>query len=358
MLYTSRNLQINRLNDISRLLENANYLTEQECIYRPEMVPIRENLRIGKDVIRLEDFVDYALANGITEGGYALAQICESSGVSQDNIVFSVDEVSVLEDGEMEDTVRQLLEKGQTVYTCPISSNDIAYILAESVTNAADICLSQGNEDYCDELIEAYINDRFDILLSENYIVESVFDTVKNKVGSWIDGAKSTAKNLKDKIIGSASDARNWAARKISSLRTIARNKLDVAEDRAGHLGDNVKGMFNRGKNFVTNNANLLKTKINNGIEYLGKKLKRKKMQESADSMGDPGLGKGIWSTIKNKAHNAIYGTQEDSGNKNYNTLRSGIQGRGSNNFGTGSITANNAVPGGNGRCSGSPNCG
>lgn len=364
MLYTTRNLQINSLNEISRLLENANYLTEQECIYRPEMVPIRENLRIQKDIIRLEDFVDYALANGITEGGYALAQICEASGVSQDNIVFSVDEVSILEDSEMEDTVRQLLEKGQTVYACPISRYDIAYMLAESVTDAANICLSQGNEDYCDELLEAYINDRFDILLSEEFIVESVLDQARSKAGSWIDNAKMSARDLHDKVVNSANDAKNWAARKISSLRTVARNKLDVAEDRAGHLGDNASAFMSKSRGFVTNNANLLKSKINNGIEYLGNKLKKKKLSETSGIATSNSYGKGFDPVKANQMSRAM---NTGAASSQWDTFKSGIKsigrslgfGKGSDStasVGTGSGGGNQSslgsTPNGNGKCS------
>lgn len=347
MLYTNRNLQINRLEQVSRLLENANYLTEQECIYRPEMVPIRENLRIGRDVIRLEDFVDYALANGITEGGYALAQICEANGISQDNIVFSVDEVSVLEDSEMEDTVRQLLEKGQTVYSCPISSNDIAYILAESITDAANICLSQGNEDYCDELLEAYINDRFDILLNEEYIVESILDSTKSKAESWLNKSKMSINDLHDKIVNSAQDAKNWSARKISALRTVSKNKLDVAEDRAGHLGDNASNFINKTRVFVTNNANLLKSKINNGIDYLNKK--RKKLTETSGisnpsgnyGMGNYGTGfdRNKMSAFRNGFTRGGWGKGSDS--------TAPISNAGSTN--SGSL---GATPTGNGKCS------
>lgn len=336
MLYTNRDLQLNNLNAISRLLENANYLNEQECIYRPEMVPIRENSRIQRDIIRLEDFVDFALANGITEGGYALAQICEASGVSQDNIVFSVDEVSVLEDFEMEDTVRKLLEAGQEVYACPVSSNDISYILAESVVNAADACLDNDNEDYCDYLLEAYINDKFDILLSEQYIVEGVLDKIKDTVGSGIDSIKDKAGKardfiadkagnvkdhifaagrkikgygsdaydkvgeLKDKLSTSAGNAKNWTARKISSLKTIAREKynsgkkgLETFKNKAADFGGNIKGRVSnaygyaankigQGRDYIKDKAGKIKDKIGDGIDYLSEKLRRKKVNEAA----------------------------------------------------------------------------
>lgn len=336
MLYTNRDLQLNNLNAISRLLENANYLNEQECIYRPEMVPIRENSRIQRDIIRLEDFVDFALANGITEGGYALAQICEASGVSQDNIVFSVDEVSVLEDFEMEDTVRKLLEAGQEVYACPVSSNDISYILAESVVNAADACLDNDNEDYCDYLLEAYINDKFDILLSEQYIIEGVLDKIKDTVGSGIDSIKDKASKardfiadkagnvkdhifaagrkikgygsdaydkvgeLKDKLSTSAGNAKNWTARKISSLKTIAREKynsgkkgLEAFKNKAADFGGNIKGKasnaygyvadkMGQGRDYIKDKAGKIKDKISDGIDYLSEKLRRKKVNEAA----------------------------------------------------------------------------
>lgn len=357
MIYSDSNTHLNSLNEISRLLEHANYLTEQECIYRPEMVPIRENKRLQKDIIRLEDFVDYAISNGITEGGYALAQICEANGASQDNIVFSVDEVSVLEDTEMEDTVKELLNRGQQVYACPINSNDIAYILGEAVVETADKCLTENNEEYCDTLLEAYINDNFNILLSEEYILESIFSKIKDKAGALYDKAKTTASDIRNRISTSAKNAKNWTARKIATGRELlrkmgghiadgaeyAKDKLYAAGNKiksgAGYLKDKAIEFGKGTKQFVSDNYNKLKDKISKGMDYLSEKLKRKKVQESAELDGIAGnsygkcdsstgnCGKGFLDSAKNTVNKALYGSSQNSGNSGLGALRRGLSG-------------------------------
>ena len=249
MLYSDRDLRANSINNVSRLLENASYLTEQECIYYPDMVPIRENKRLQRDIIRLEDFIDYSLANGITEGGYALSQICEASGIEPDTVAFSVDEVSILEDVEMDDTVRGLLDAGAKVYAAPINESDMAYVMTESVVDAMLVSMEQGNDEYGDALFEAFISDDFDTYLNEEFILESIQD----KLQSIKSGAQNYIDKIQDTISQAAGKSKNWIARKISSLRSLA-----------------VKA-----KNSLGANANAIVNKINQGINYLGSQLKR-----------------------------------------------------------------------------------
>ena len=67
MLYNANDLQMSVIDEAMTLLEGANYLTESESRYYPEMVPIRENDRLGYKLMRIEDLVEYSLANGITD---------------------------------------------------------------------------------------------------------------------------------------------------------------------------------------------------------------------------------------------------------------------------------------------------
>lgn len=233
MLYTASQMQKTSLDEATELLSNASYLTESESRYYPEMVPIRENARIGKNLVRVEDLVEYALSNGITDGGVALEQICEASQVDKDSIALSVDEVSVLEDSNMEDTVRGLRDAGAIVYAAPISESDVAYKLSESVVNEMLESLSNGDEDKCDALFEAYINDNFDYIFSE-----------------------SSCGSMADKVVKSAKKSKNWAAKKVSSLRTL----IGKAADKKKSSGSSVFGKA--------------AAKMKQGVNHLTKKLK------------------------------------------------------------------------------------
>lgn len=249
MVFAERDMQLSNLDEATAILEHASYLTDAESRYYPEMVPIRENSRLGCNIIRVEDFIDYGLSNGITEGGYALAQICEASGIEQSSVAFSVDEVSILEDTEMDDTVRALLNTGVKVYASPINEHDMAYVMTESVIEAMIASAEQGNEEYGDALFEAFISDDFDTYLAEQFIQESIQD----KIHSAGNSVQSYMNKVQDTVRQAAGKSRNWIARKISSLRSLA-----------------IKA-----KNSLGDNASALVNKINQGINYLGAQLKR-----------------------------------------------------------------------------------
>ena len=99
-------------------------LTESESTYEPEMVPIRENQRLGKNLIRLEDLVEYAIANGITDAGYAINSICEASEISPDSIAFSVNEENMATDQELFDTVKAFVNENATVLVSPVCTRE------------------------------------------------------------------------------------------------------------------------------------------------------------------------------------------------------------------------------------------
>ena len=71
-VYTEKELNATCIDEAISLLNKAKYLTESESTYHPEMVPIKENTRLGKKMIRLEDFVEYAFSNGNADANTAL----------------------------------------------------------------------------------------------------------------------------------------------------------------------------------------------------------------------------------------------------------------------------------------------
>lgn len=283
MLYSSRDLYRSNIDEITRLLENASYLTEQECIYYPEMVPIRENTRLNRNIIRLEDFVDYSLANGITDGGYSLAQICEASNVPQESIVFSVDEVTVLEDYDMEDTVRRILDSGHQVYASPISENNPTYIITEAVMQAVIAADNQGYYDYADQLFEAYIEDDFDTYLSEDYIVQSLYDSF----GDYID-------NIVNSVRKNWNNARHFAAEKASAMSSIAR-KID---NNTNECLSGVKERLGYGINHLQKKLRFREATVPLQPHY-GSGFSQSKANQLSSGMQNQG-GPSAWQRLKN----------------------------------------------------------
>lgn len=274
MLYTADEMKTSFLDEAMAILEGANYLSEEESRYYPQMVPIRENTRIGRNLIRVEDLIEYSLSNGISDGAYALGQICEAANVDPQTIAFSVDEVSILEDSEMEDTVRQLMAAGAEVYAAPISENDMAYIMAETACDISIMGIEQDEEEYTDTLFEAFLVDDFETFLSENNVVDQIQSKVSyargkanalydTKVAPKVSQAKDKGHSIINKIESTMSSAfsksKEWLAKKISSFRTLLDKflgKEKATEDKS------VKGIIRK-----------IIEKIKQALKYLSQKL-------------------------------------------------------------------------------------
>ena len=262
MLIKAEETKSNAIDEAMQLLENSQYLSESESRYYPELVPVRENARLGKNVVRLEDLLEYAMANGISDGGYALNQICEASDISPSSVVFSVDEVHVLEDVNMEDTVRGLIEAGATVYAVPVSENDMASIMAETVTDYMVMGESSGNTEGTDALLEAFVNDDFDTFFNEAEVVSAVKDKV-NKAGKK---AEDIANRIANVTKQASTQSANWISKKISAFRSLA-----------DKLASKIKGEPAYKKVF-----NKVIAKIKQAIEFLTKQLKKASKQVQA----------------------------------------------------------------------------
>ena len=241
----SANTLSSSLNEATAFLDNSYYLTEQESAYYPAMVLVRENSRLGLNLVRLEDLVDYSLANNITDYGYAINSVCEASNVDVGSIGLSVDEVSIIEDAEMADTVREFGNNGIPVYVAPLPSTDIACVMAEAVI---DTCVEYDNADY---LLEAYVDDDFETLLNENVITD--------KISSAYKTVRGAASNAYDKVANAISSAKNtsskWISKKIASLKKTYRKYEEKA------------------KKFASPKIDAICRKIKSAIEFLKSKL-------------------------------------------------------------------------------------
>lgn len=246
MLVTSKSLV--GLNEECNFLDDSCYLTEQESLFYPAMVPIVENTRLGLNLIKLEDLVDYSMSNGITDAGYAISNVCEASNIDISTVGLYVNETSVIADPEMEDTVRCFIENNVPTFIAPLPKDDIAYIMAEAVVS----CMEDYNN--ADFLLEAYVYDDLDTLFNEEAFNEELSIRVVNgkkakgkikEIGDKIKHAgvsvsavsKNKLQTIYDKITTTVRDAKNasasWVSKKIASLGNLLSTYKQKAQDTA-----------------------------------------------------------------------------------------------------------------------------
>lgn len=118
-------------------LDGMDYLTEDEMRFTVEMVPVRENRRLGKYLIEMEDLSRYMITNRITSLREAVGHILECNDLvgQYDNVALVIDEASILDelaalgidpkDGEYPEVQRGI---GQTVFGDPQALKDIRRI--------------------------------------------------------------------------------------------------------------------------------------------------------------------------------------------------------------------------------------
>lgn len=224
MFYTSKDLQTSVIDEAMALLEGASYLTESESRYYPEMVPIRENERLGCKLMRIEDLVEYSLANGITDSAIAAHQICEAAKVDPSELGFTVDEVNLLEDVELEETIRSIMQANPEIpfFAAPISENDMASIITNAAVGTLAQALDEGSDEYGFTLFEAYVDNDFQTLLSENFVIEQIYALGRpNNLNSLNESEESMNMKIESALNEAYNNINTWDAKKVSALRTI-----------------------------------------------------------------------------------------------------------------------------------------
>ena len=161
MLITERELAGSPIH--GSILDRLEPLYEHEMTFPPSIVPVINNERHNLDLIQLESFLRYGKENDITDAGYAIAQVCQSNGISDNNIGFIVNEESLYEYDEVAETFRQLLEYNLPMFIAPISKNSIYYsklheaiILDEACVNIQE---SQNCINYCLQPLDESLGD-------------------------------------------------------------------------------------------------------------------------------------------------------------------------------------------------------
>jgi len=127
----------NLAEEMKAKLDGMDYLTEDEMRFTVEMVPVRENRRLGKYLIEMEDLSRYMITNRITSLREAVGHILECNDLvgQYDNVALVIDEASILDelaalgidpkDGEYPEVQTGI---GQTVFGNPQALRDIRRI--------------------------------------------------------------------------------------------------------------------------------------------------------------------------------------------------------------------------------------
>lgn len=204
----------------SNILEEASIVLdkmlpiEENTEYYPELVPVFEDYEHATNIIRIEDLVEYATSNNITDGTDAITSICEANKVLPETVSLSIDESNAFIDLDMLLTLKSFEEAGFNIFINPISSNDLNFIYTEAVLDSI-------NEYNKNIIIESYIYDNFSL------IKKSLKESNTN-----LDNYLNSAKNK----LASESISSEWAGKKFSSLRKIKYSLLDNLENSNSEL--------------------------------------------------------------------------------------------------------------------------
>lgn len=239
--------------DTVSFLNKLEYLDESDCSYTPSMVNVFYNNRLDKDLIKLEQFVQYADINGISDAGYAISSVCESNRVSLSNIGFVVDEASVLADDDLVETSKFLRENGFQVVVTPESDDSLYY---QELNEALDMDANYAFEDsinllaYCEEFspIKAIRDFGGKVYDKAADIGNSIKNRVSKNYNDIKDAVTSSPKILSRKLASirkaidgkqkqlskAAGDAKIFLQRQIGKLKkayNIVKSKLASAKD-------------------------------------------------------------------------------------------------------------------------------
>ena len=244
------------------LLESMSYLTEEESKFHAAMVPVVENVRIGANVVALEDIMKFAESNGIEDLGIALNAVCEASDIAANTVMFSVQETSVIADRATAGLVKDIMAEGVAIAAVPLSAKHPASVLAEA---AMDELFETGSH----ALLEAYINDSFGAFVEAAKKAVAPEAQKAAKAVAPAAPAEDQVKNTEtmlEKIKKTAIDKpRDWVAAKIAALNAKMRdviNAANAADPEKKSIFLKIKAMLAKAIEFLTRHMNNLMKKV------------------------------------------------------------------------------------------------
>lgn len=248
--------QANANNLGSRLLESIDYIEEQPVA--PMMVTIVENSRLGKSLIQLESFMDYAEANNIDDAGYAIASVCEANNMNINEVGFRVHDYSIITNEDVAETAMLMQENGFPVVVCPIGKDSYYYQQLDSALAMDEDCTT----------FEESPN-----LLEYCGVYDEAFDWVKNTVSRNLNNAKETAGRVRDNI----SNKYNTVKGKASNAKDALSKKFAALKQKAGELKSKISQAAGSTKAFLVRQYEKVKSAMSvivDKLKYAGSKVK------------------------------------------------------------------------------------
>lgn len=247
--------------DALDLLNRMDYLTEAEAQYSPIMVPVVENSSLGEGahVIRLEDMISFAEANGIEDLGYAVSAVCEASEVEPSTVVFSVQEDHLYADDDLADLAADIMNEGVAIVGTTLPDSDPFSFLAEVAIVHDTI-----HEDE-ESLIEAYVNGEFEKFFMTEAAIEAMCYVNEEATPGSEEEATGFIAKMKAKWKNASIPS---ISKQIASLNDKMRNIEQAEKDKGEGRGIGSKA----------------KQRIAQAIKFLTGLLRSKKSEGSAEA--------------------------------------------------------------------------
>lgn len=220
MVITTKDITNNDFLDEDKFIDDMIHLSNSESDYQPIMVPVRESSYLNKNIIRLEDLLEYSRSNSITDAGESITNVCEHAGIDIDSICFTLNEENLIGNEEMADTVKCFLSEGVDVLLNPIPEDDLAFRIGDMCYESF---LATGDPFY----LEAYADPLSEVTVAvgrafgkDGAKYDYYYDTEKKQ---WIEQKTAFYKKLMtlEDELEAENPPKSWLAKKIKWLRDV-----------------------------------------------------------------------------------------------------------------------------------------
>lgn len=125
------------LNEAMSILENAEYLSEDECLLDPNTIPVFENARLDMHIVTYNDMVKLSESYGL-DADECLQCVAETNQIDPSTIAVAIDEADSIVDPDIVTDFPQVVIN-------PISEESLAYKFCEA---CVDAYAETADEDY------------------------------------------------------------------------------------------------------------------------------------------------------------------------------------------------------------------
>ena len=215
------------LNEAMSILENAEYLSEDECLLDPNTIPVFENARLDMHIVTYNDMVKLSESYGL-DADECLQCVAETNQIDPSTIAVAIDEADSIVDPDIVTDFPQVVIN-------PISEESLAYKFCEACVDA-----------YAETADEDYLW----FAIDESYLLEAdkAPETKKKKEGlvSRIKGAAGAVadqfKSTRNKLFDSSEEIDNpYGKGKVTSRSFGNVSRAKMAVKNADGIGDKFK---------------------------------------------------------------------------------------------------------------------